>query len=111
MDPGILFVALAAGLIGLLLVSARRAVTVAELEVDRGVVRVLRGGVAPPVLADLRDVAARPPVRSLRIRIVRSRGRAEVQLTGSISDEQALRLRNVIGSVPLARLANAPRRR
>jgi hypothetical protein len=93
-----------------LYVSSRRAITIAELEVEDGVLRVVRGGVAPPVLADLRDVARRPPIESLRIRIVRSSGRAEVELSGQVSEQQAQRLRNVVGSVPLARLVNAHRR-
>jgi hypothetical protein len=63
------------------------------------------------VLADLRDVAKKPPIKDLRIRIVRASGRAEVQLIGKVSGDQAQRIRNVVGSVPLARLANAPRRK
>src|SRR5690606_4544981 len=99
------------GAIALVYVAARRAVTVAELEIESGVVRVVRGGIAPPVLGDLRDVASRPPIRELRVRILRSSGRAEVVLIGEVSEQQAQRIRNVIGSVPLARLINAPRRR
>jgi hypothetical protein len=97
--------------IGALYLSARRAVTIAELEIDRGVLRVVRGGIAPPVLGDLRDVAKRPPIRALRVHVFRSSGRAELRFVGRISDEQAQRIRNVVGSVPLARLVNAPRRR
>jgi len=94
-----------------LYVASRRAITIAELEIESGVLRVVRGGIAPPVLADLRDVAKKPPIKALRIRIVRSSGRAEVQLIGEASDAQAQRIRNVVGSVPLARLLNAPRRK
>jgi hypothetical protein len=91
--------------------AARRAITIAELEIERGVVRVVRGGIAPPVLADLRDVAKSPPIENARVRIVRSSGRAEVNMVGSVTDRQAQRIRNVIGGVPLARLVNAPRKR
>lgn len=91
-------------------VAAARAVTVAQLAVEGGHVRVVRGGIAPPVLADVRDVARQPPIDRLRIDIVRSSGRAEVRFSGRVTDEQAQRLRNVIGSVPLARLMNAVRR-
>lgn len=94
-----------------LYVSARRAVTVAELVVERGAVRVVRGGIAPAILADLRDVARRPPIADLRVRVLRSAGRAEVQLIGRVSEQQAQQIRNVIGRVPLARLMNAPGRR
>ena len=101
--------AVAAGL-GALFVAARRAITVAELDVSGGKVRVVRGGIAPPVLADLRDVAASPPIERLRIRIVRSAGRAEVVFRGAVDERQGQRIRNVIGAVPLARLVNARRR-
>lgn len=107
----VLGVAATAALIAFVYFAARRAVTVAELKIESGVVRVVRGGIAPPILGDLRDVASRPPIRDLRIRILRSNGRAEVVLVGEVSEQQAQRIRNVIGSVPLARLANAPRRR
>jgi hypothetical protein len=90
-----------------LYLAARRAITIAELSVERGAIRVVRGGIAPSVLADLRDVAKRPPIDALHIRIVRSSGRAEVTLRGNVTPEQSQRIRNVIGSVPLARLINA----
>jgi hypothetical protein len=92
-------------------IAARRAITIAELTIEEGVVRVSRGGIAPPILADLRDIAKRPPIERGHVRIVRASGRAEVQLGGAIPAPQAQRIRNVIGSVPLARLRNAPRRK
>jgi hypothetical protein len=95
----------------LLFASARRAMTVADLLVRDGSVRVLSGGIAPSLLADLGDVAQRPPIRHARIRIVRSRGRAEVTIRGQLTPAQSQQIRNVIGSVPLARLSNARRRR
>jgi hypothetical protein len=111
-DPEpLLVVCLVLAALGALYVAARRAVTIAELEIEGGKVRVVRGGIAPPILADLRDVAAKVPADRGRVRIVRSSGRAAVELSGAIGDGQAQRIRNVIGSVPLARLVNAPRRR
>ncbi len=112
MDSSLFIIAaLGASVLAALYIAARRAITIAELSVERGVVRVVRGGIAPPILADLRDVASRPPIAKLRVRILRSSGRAEVELAGEVSEPQAQRIRNVIGSVPLARLVNAPRRR
>jgi hypothetical protein len=100
------WLALIFGALGVLYVAALRATTIADLEIERGVVRVVRGGIAPPILADLRDIARAPPIERARIRIVRSSGRAEV-MTHGVTSEQAQRIRNVIGSVPLARLVNA----
>jgi hypothetical protein len=112
LDSSILLpVGVAVAALAALYVAARRAVTIAELDIRHGVVDVVRGGIAPPVLADLRDVAKRPPIDGLRVRILRSSGRAEVELRGRVTGEQAQRIRNVVGSVPLARLVNAPRRR
>jgi hypothetical protein len=111
-DPSLLvIVGIAAAALVALYVAARRAVTIAKLSVEKGAVRVVYGGIAPPILADLRDVARRPAIADLQIRIVRSSGRAEVQLSGDVSSEQAQRIRNVVGSVPLARLVNANRKR
>ncbi len=91
-------------------VSARRAITIAELDLGSGSVRVIRGGVAPPILADLREIARRSTGARGRVLITQSRGRAEVRVSGAIPEPDAQRIRNVIGSVPLARLRNAHRR-
>jgi hypothetical protein len=90
--------------------SARRAITIAELEVDDGGVRIVHGGIAPGVLRDLRDVARRPKIPSARVYITRASGRAEVRVEGNVPADQAQRIRNVVGSVPLAKLLNAHRR-
>jgi hypothetical protein len=108
-----LVVLLVATVLGLLLVarSARAALTLCVAEVRDGKIEVTRGGVAPRVLADLADVVARPPVGRATLRIVRARGLAEVQILGALSAAQAQQVRNVVGSVPLAALGNARRRR
>lgn len=102
-----LVVAIVALGIATLFVSARRAVTVCVLSVERGRVRVRRGDLTPRILQDLRDVATRPEVLRGEIRITRSSGRAQVALRGSFTDAQAQQVRNVVGSVPLAMLASA----
>jgi len=91
-------------------ISARAAITIAVLRVDDGRVTVTKGGLAPRVLADVRDVVARPSVSSATLRIVRSRGHARLDASGALSDQHLQRLRNVIGSVPMAKLVNARRR-
>jgi hypothetical protein len=92
-------------------VSARSAITVCVLEITAGEVIVRTGGLAPRVLADLGDVAARPRIARATLRIVRERGRASLELKGDVPPAQLQQLRNVVGSVPLAALANARRRR
>jgi len=85
--------------------SARAALTIAVLDVENGVIRRIRGGLAPGVLADLEDVLAKPPVSRGRVRIVRDAGTARVEIHGAITPDQAQRIRNVIGNVPLVRLS------
>jgi hypothetical protein len=100
---------LAVGLVALW-ASARAAITIAVLRVEDGKLTVTRGGLAPRVLADLRDVVARPKVVSATVRVVRAKDRARVEVSGQVSDQHMQRLRNVIGTVPMAQLVNARRR-
>jgi len=90
--------------------ASRNAVTIAVLEVERGKIRVTRGGIAARVLADVGDVVRRPRVKRATIRIVRERGFAKLHMKGDLRDAQMQQLRNVVGSVPLAKLVNARRR-
>lgn len=106
----LVFVGIVLAVLAGLYVASLRATTIVDLAIERGALRVVRGGVAPPVLADLRDVVRDPPIGEGRIRVLRASGRAEVELRGAIDERQAQRIRNVIGSVPLARLVNAVRK-
>ena len=89
--------------------AARAAVTVCVLDVRDGKARVTRGGLSGPVLLDIADVVARPRIERATLRIVRSSGRAQLEVHGSVSEAQRQQLRNVVGTVPLARLARARR--
>jgi hypothetical protein len=90
--------------------NARAAITIAVLAIESGKVRVTRGGLAPRVLEDLRDVVSRPRVESATVRVLRDRDHARVEVHGSIPEQQMQRIRNVVGSVKLAQLVNARRR-
>lgn len=107
MDTTYVFLGIAVAALAALYVASLRATTIVDLVIERGNVRVVRGGVAPPILADLRDIARSPAIAEGHIRVTRASGRAEVHLRGTIDERQAQRIRNVIGSVPLARLINA----
>ncbi len=106
----LVFVAFVAIALVALWASARAAVTVCVLDVSSGEVMVRSGGVAPRVLADIGDVVARPKIARATLRIVRQRGRAALEVSGAVSPAQLQQLRNVVGSVPLAKLANARRK-
>ena len=87
--------------------AARGAITVCVLEVHGGEMIVTQGGIAPRVLSDLRDVVRRPRVSHATVRIVRARGSASLQAKGDFTPEQVQQLRNIVGSVPIAKLTNA----
>jgi hypothetical protein len=97
--------------VALLGIAARSAITVCVAEIKDGKIEVTHGGIAPRVLADLGDVVSRPRVERGTLRIVRSRGLARVEASGDLTLAQRQQLRNVVGSLPLAKLANARRRR
>ena len=99
MDPT-LIVVVAVVAVGILYVAARRATTIALLEIRDGRIQVLHGGIAPSVLSGLGDVVRRPPIRAARVRIVRASGRAEVTSTGDASPAQVQQIRNVTGACP-----------
>jgi hypothetical protein len=98
--------------IGLLLVwaNARAAITIAVAEIKDGKLELTRGGISPRVLGDLRDVVARPRIKSATLRIIRAKDRARIEVHGEVSEQHMQRLRNVIGNVPLAQLVKATRK-
>jgi hypothetical protein len=55
-------------------------------------------------------VAARPKIAQVTVRVVRARGHAALEVNGTMPPAQLQQLRNVVGSVPLAKLVNARRR-
>jgi hypothetical protein len=97
--------------VALLWLAARSAITLCIAEVRDGKLQITHGGLAPRVLADLGDVLRRPRVERATLRIVRARQRAHVEATGDLTPAQLQQIRNVVGSVPLAKLANARKRR
>lgn len=92
--------------LALLWLSARRAITICVLRVDAGQIVVAEGGITPRILSDLRDVVRHPRVKSARVRITRNRERAAVEANG-LTHDQLQRFRNIVGSVPVAKLTNA----
>lgn len=102
--------AVAIGLVALY-VSARAEITVCVLDVVAGQVFVRRGGLAPRIRADIEDVVARPKIERATLRITRDGGSASLEVKGAVSAAQQQQLRNVVGSVPLARLMKARGRR
>jgi hypothetical protein len=86
--------------------AARRDITVCILRVDNGEIDVVGGTIAPRVLSDLRDVVRRPRVTSATVRVLRAKDHATVEASGKLTSDQVQQLRNIIGSIPIAKLAN-----
>lgn len=91
--------------------AARGAVTILVAEITNGELRVTKGGISERVLADLRDVVRRPRVKRATLRITRAKDRAEVHVRGDLSAAQVQRLRNVVGTVALAKLVHSRRKK
>ncbi len=103
---------LGAAMLAAIWLAARAAITICVLHIEAGRVRVVRGGIAPRVLVDLGDVAnTAPRIANATIRITRRDGAAHLEMRGTLNAAQEQRIRNVIGSVPLAKLMNARRKR
>jgi hypothetical protein len=90
--------------LGILWFAARGAITVAICDVKDGKLELTHGNLSPRVLSDLKDVVKRPRVAYGSVRVVRKRDRATVEAKGDFTDAQMQQLRNVIGTVPLAKL-------
>ena len=95
----------------LLWASARAATTVAVVEIRDGKVEVKSGGLAPRILGDIKDIARRPKIARATLRISRDKDRAALTVRGTVSEAQEQQLRNVVGSVPLAKLEAGKKRR
>jgi hypothetical protein len=107
----LVFVAAVAVALVALWLSARAAITVCVLDIAAGDVTVRSGGLAPRILADIGDIAVRPKIERATLRIVRESGRAALEVRGAVTPAQLQQLRNVVGSVPLAKLRSARLRR
>ncbi len=92
--------------LGILWFAARGAITVAIAEVREGKLELTHGDLSPRVLSDLKDVVKRPKVGQGTVRVLRRKDRASVEARGDFSDAQLQQLRNVVGTVPIAKLTN-----
>jgi len=97
-----------AGLFALWL-SARGAITICVLEVVDGRVTLTKGALSPRVLSDVEDVLKRPKVKSATIRLSRAKDFAKVDAAGTLTKLQRQQLQNLIGNVPVAKLAGTRR--
>jgi hypothetical protein len=81
------------------------------IKVREGKVEVVRGRLPPRLFEDIEDVLKRPPVEHGQLRVVAEQTRPKVRVTGTISEVQAQRIRNVVGRFDIAQIRSGRRRR
>jgi hypothetical protein len=107
MFDGLGYVIITFGGLAALWLAAKRAITVLQANIVDGELIVRRGVIAPRVLEGMRVVVKRSKIKRGSVRIERDAGRARLICSVSIPGADAQRLRNVVGSVPIAQLLNA----
>jgi hypothetical protein len=96
----------AVGVLLLPLVTAiRRSTELFKLRVSAGKVRFVRGRMPPSLLSDLEDALCASSIERAEIRAIRRDGRAEIVARGDVSPEALQRVRNVVGTYSLQRIA------
>ena len=79
------------------------------LSVREGKTLLVRGRVPGGLLSDISDaMRASPPIRRAKIVAYRGEGGVQLDLSGTIDDGRAQRLRNILGIYPMSRLSAAP---
>jgi Protein of unknown function (DUF3634) len=89
--------------------SARGAITICVLDVVDGKVAITKGSLAPRVLSDVEDIVKRPKVRNATLRLSRAKDFAKLEVSGKLSKIQRQQLQNLVGNVPVAKLAGTRR--
>lgn len=104
MTSALLLVALGVLLLPLV-ISIRRSTELFKLRVSAGKVRFVRGRMPPTLLSDLEDALRASPIERAEIQAIRRGGRAEIVARGDMSPEALQRVRNVVGTYSLQRIA------
>lgn len=94
--------------VALVLLWASRGTEIFCLSVRGGRVLLVRGRAPAALVAQIRDVVAKPPVSRATIRAVRAESGARLVVTGDVDEGRAQRLRNLFGLYPAAKLRSAP---
>lgn len=107
----LLLLVLAVAVVGSLMLITRNATLVCALSVHNGKVLHVRGHAPKRLVHDIGEVVSVRPVSSARIRVVSRSGTAAVEASGDLSEHELQRIRNVVGTWPLAMIRSAPPRR
>lgn len=107
---GALILGLAVAAIASLLWMMRNATLLFSAEVERGRIVSLRGRAPKGLVRDMTDVLRHRPVDRATLRVVVEGGLPKLQAKGDLNDGERQRLRNVLGTWPLAKIRAAPYR-
>jgi hypothetical protein len=88
-----------------LVISIRRSTELFKLKVRGGETRFVRGRMPQSLLSDIDDVVRLTNIERADLLAVRRGGRAELIAEGGLTREQIQRLRNVVSSYTLPRIA------
>lgn len=101
---------LAVAAIAALLWMMRNATLLFSAKVDRGRIVTLRGRAPKGLVHDMSEVLRRRPVKNATLRVVVEGGLPALRAKGDLNDGEVQRLRNVLGTWPLAKIRAAPYR-
>jgi len=88
-----------------LVISIRRSTELFKVKVRGGAARFVRGRMPQGLLSDIDDVVKGSNIERADLWAVRRSGRAELVTKGALTREQLQRLRNVLASYTLPRIA------
>lgn len=109
MTAAVIFV-LAVAALAALIVMMRNAALIFSAEVKRGRVVKLQGHAPKGLVRDLSDVLRQRPVSKASLRVVVEGGAPALHARGDVNEGERQRLRNVLGTWPLAKIRAAPYR-
>lgn len=108
---GAMILVLAVAAVAVLLWMMRNANLLFSAKVEQGRVVALRGRAPKGLMRDMTDVLRQRPVKQATLRVVVQGGAPALEANGDLSEGEQQRLRNVLGTWPLAKIRAAPYRR
>jgi hypothetical protein len=91
-------------IIGIVAITLWRTLTLFELGIKGGRVELVRGGIPPALLTEIREIVRIGEIERGTIRVVKDAGEARVVCSPEIDDATIQRIRNVMGRFPIAKL-------
>jgi hypothetical protein len=104
----VVILVMAAAALGALILMNRNATLLFGARVAGGRIVRLRGRAPKRLVRDFNDVLGQRPVSSATLRVCAEGDRAVLQAKGDLNDGEMQRLRNVLGTFPVAKIRSEP---